>query len=94
MRTLATCFAAVWLIGCHTMTFDVSGESTSSEISETNHYFFWGLTPQREIDVSQKCPDGAAEIREQTTFVNGLGNLITLGFWFPRSVTFRCAEGG
>lgn len=94
MRALVICLGAACVVGCHTMTFEVSDEPTSAVVAETNHYFMWGLVPPRLIDVSEKCPAGAVEIREQTTFLNGICNAVTLGFWFPRSVTYTCAQGG
>ena len=39
----------------------------------------------------QYCPAGAVAVREETTFVDGLFDLITLSIYSPRSTTYYCA---
>ena len=59
-------------------------------IEENKSFFFWGLTPDMRIDVLEKCPHGAASIKEETTFDNGLASVLTLGIWTPRKTTYYC----
>jgi Bor protein len=78
------------LSACHTMRFEVEGVQHDKIVEETNWFFVEGLFPTREIDVSEYCPAGAAAIKEQTTFLNGLIGTITLGIATPRSVWYYC----
>ena len=76
--------------GCHTMIFEISDSPQVDEIKENKSFFFWGLTPDMMVNVLEKFPHGAAAISEETTFVNGLAGLITLGIWVPRETTYNC----
>ena len=63
----------------------------SEVVYERKSFFLGGLAPTRKVDVGAHCPDGVVYIREQTTFVDGLFNVITLGIWTPRSSWYHCA---
>lgn len=76
--------------GCHAMRFELVDEPATQRVTERKSYFFWGLTPTQRIDVLSKCPHGAAAIMEETTFVDGLLQVPTLGIWAPRSTTYYC----
>jgi Bor protein len=76
---------------CHTMRFDVGSGPVSEVVYERKSFFLGGIGPTRKVDVRVHCPNGAVAIREQTTFVDGLFNLITLGIWAPRSSWYYCA---
>src|SRR5439155_10475547 len=43
--------------------------------------WLWGLIAAEPIDIRQQCPRGAAVIETETSFVNGLASLVTLGIW-------------
>jgi hypothetical protein len=45
-------------------------------------------------DLSRICPNGWAEIKTETSFVNGLVQWITFNIYNPQTVTVRCAAGG
>lgn len=75
---------------CHTMRFRVDEGRTSKVVHHRKSFFLWGLTPTRTVDVSTYCPHGALAVREETTFVDGLLNSITLGIWTPRSSWYHC----
>ena len=40
---------------------------------------------------SKICPRGWAEIHTETSFVNGLVEVLTFNIYSPQSVTVRCA---
>lgn len=82
--------AALLGAGCHTMRFELVNEQAARVVTEHKSYFFWGLTPTVEVDVLKHCPYGAAAIREQTTFADGLLAVPTLGVWCHRSTTYYC----
>ena len=95
MRSLVTLLLLlVAMSGCHTMRFEVSNEPHTQIVSHRKSFFFWGLTPRREMDVTQFCPDGVAAIREQTRFSDGLFSVMTLGIWQPRSSWYYCLGRG
>jgi hypothetical protein len=92
-RTWILVVAAVLVSGCHTMHFELSDEDHSEVVFDRKSFFFWGLTPLKEVDVSEFCPDGAAAIREETRFEDGFLAAITLGIWQPRSSWYYCLDG-
>jgi hypothetical protein len=77
---------------CHTMTFDVASGAKGEVVYERKHFFFWGLTPKKTVDILRHCPAGAVGIREDTTAVDALIGLSTLGIWSPRSSWYHCAK--
>jgi hypothetical protein len=76
--------------GCHTMRFELVAEPAANVVTERKSYFFWGLAPTVDVDVLDKCPAGAAAIRERTTFLDGLVGVPTFGIWDMRSTTYYC----
>ena len=82
---------AVVTSACHTMRFDVGSGRVSEVVYERKSFYLGGLAPTRKIDVSSHCPNGAVAIKEQTTFVDGLLNVLTLSIWTPRSSWYYCA---
>ena len=89
MRSLLAASVLI-LAGCHTMFFEISDFPQEDEIKEDKSFFLWGLVPNMTVDVLEKCPFGAAAIKEETTFDNGFASLITLGIWSPRETTYYC----
>jgi hypothetical protein len=94
MRSLILLVLVVGLSGCHTMRFEVSNEPHQRVVFHRKSFFFWGLAPTREVDVSVYCPAGVAAIREQTQLSDGFFDLITLGIWEPRSSWYYCLDEG
>jgi len=90
-RILVLLAAATLLGGCHTMRFEVGEGTSSNVVYHRKSFYVGGLFPTRTVDVSQFCPSGAVAVREETTFVDGLFNLVTLGIWTPRSSWYYCA---
>ena len=75
--------------GCHTMQFEVANQESVEVVHHRKSFWFWGLT-QVEVDVSDYCPAGVAAVREETRFVDGLFDFLTLGIWTPRSSWYYC----
>jgi len=90
VRLLSTLFLLLTAIGCHTIRFEVVNEPHSQVIYDRKSFFFWGLTPTKEVDVSEHCPAGVAAIREETRFSDGFFSVITVGIWKPRSSWYYC----
>jgi hypothetical protein len=78
------------VLGCHTMRFELVKEPTADVVYERKSFFLWGLTPTKKVDVLARCPNGAAAIREQMTFTDGLFSVPTLGIWSPVSSWYYC----
>jgi hypothetical protein len=78
------------LQACHTMKFEIENIAHEKLVEDTHWFFVEGLFPTRDIDVSLKCPSGAAAIKEQTTFGNGFISVISIGIVTPRSVWYYC----
>jgi hypothetical protein len=72
------------------MRFELSREPAAKVVYQRKHFFFWGLTPTAVVDVRKHCPNGAAAVREQTTTVDTLCRIPTLGIWSPRSSWYYC----
>ena len=53
--------------------------------------WLWGLVPAQPIDVRQQCPSGAAVIESETSFVDGVVGVVTLGIYTPQHVRVTCA---
>ena len=63
--------------------------------AKVEHWFvstwLWGLVPAKEIDVRRECPAGVATIMSETSFVNGLISVLTVGIYTPQHVRVTCA---
>lgn len=90
MLTVLLAVAVVVLGGCHTMRFNVADAPAGPVVKERKSFFFWGLAPTKRVDMREKCPSGVATIIEQTNFVDGLCDFVTLGIWAPRSTYYSC----
>jgi hypothetical protein len=84
------CLFMTTLQGCHTMKFEIENAPYEKVVEDTNWFYLDGWFPTREVDVSSKCPSGAAAIREQTTFGDGFISTISFGIVSPRSVSYYC----
>ncbi len=89
-RLLINALFLLLLLGCHTIRFELADAAHGEVVHQRKSFFFWGLTPYREIDVLERCPAGAAAIREETSFTDGLMTFWTLGIWQVRSSWYYC----
>ena len=90
LRALALVLVVVAMTGCHTMRFGVEDGHAHNVVKERRNFYFWGLTPELQIDVSRHCPSGAVAVKDEQTFVDGLLSLITLGIYAPRTSEYHC----
>jgi len=88
LRFLGGWLATALLAGCYTISY--KGSAGTSERSEWDNYFLWGLIGQATVDLQQTCPGGVAKWKSQQTFVQGLLGVVTLGIYVPRSVIVEC----
>ena len=53
----------------------------------------FGIVPAQPIDTRVQCPSGVATVETQTSFVNGLLTVLTIGIWAPQTARITCAAG-
>ncbi len=94
MRKLLALPILVLFLGCSTVTVTPEGSRKRSDApthEERLNYFLWGLVGEPTVDVRAMCQDRApVEMQAQSTFVDSLLTLITLGIYAPRSVRVWC----
>jgi hypothetical protein len=59
------------------------------------HWFvstwLWGFVPAKPIDVRRECPAGIATIMSETSLVDGIVSVLTVGIYTPKHVRVTCA---
>jgi len=88
----ATAFVAS---GCHTTTLR-SGKPAAEAPLEANERWHSGfLSGTQEAsgpyDLERICPNGWSEIRTETSFANGVVEVMTVGLYNPQTVDVKCA---
>jgi hypothetical protein len=90
IRMMAVIFASSMLLtSCFSYTTVVNeGAQGHEEVTEWNHYLFWGLAPVGVSD-AKKLSSGAENytVNTKTTFLNGLIQGLTFGVYGPTKTT-------
>jgi hypothetical protein len=95
----AALFAICLLLGgCfqHTYTLGAGAPDGAVVYKAWHHHWLFGLIRpefQKEVLVSEVCPSGQATIHEETTFLNGLIDVLIGIVYSPTTVTVTCADG-
>jgi hypothetical protein len=89
--------AAPLLGGCYTTTvrsgLPPAGPPTIAHDEAWHHGVALGMGElSGPYDMPEECPNGWAEIRTETSFVNGLAELISFHLYNPQTVTVVCAR--
>jgi hypothetical protein len=84
--------------GCYTMTVRTPVEAAPATVEYDERWHHGALLGIVEIsgpyDLSAACPQGGwAEITTETSFLNGLLELLTSGIYASQTVSVRCAAG-
>jgi hypothetical protein len=92
VRRLAPFALAALLAGCYHATVE-TGRPLSTQVVEKKFASGWvyGLVPPSTISTAEKCPDGAAKVETQLSFVNQLVSFLTLGIYTPMDIRATCA---
>jgi hypothetical protein len=96
---LALLFAlAIAASGCfqHTFTLGTGAPDGTPVYRAWHHHWLFGLIRpelQEEIVVAKLCPSGNATLHEETTFLNGLIDVLIGIIYSPTTVTITCADG-
>jgi len=81
------------LTACYHATID-TGLTPSTQVVEQSFASSWiyGLVPPKTVETASRCPNGAAKVETQHTFVNQLVGIITLGIYTPIQIRVTCAQ--
>jgi len=90
----AVCFAAS---GCFTSMVKSGAPAAPPAVEHDEKWhsgIIFGIAElSGPYDLSRICPNGWAEIKTETSFVNGLVQFLTMNIYNPQTVTVRCAAG-
>jgi Bor protein len=80
-------------LACYHATVD-TGLTPSTVTVEKSFAPAWidGLIPPSTVETASKCPNGAAKVETQLSFVNMLVGLITLSIFTPMDIKVTCAQ--
>ena len=89
---------ALTLTAClqHTYTIGAGAPAGKQVYKNWHHHWLFGLIRsehQEELVLANYCPSGNATIHEETSFVNGLVDILTWFIYSPTTVTILCDDG-
>jgi Bor protein len=91
LRALLPVVCAVSM-GCYHASVETGAEPSTEVINKSfASGWIYGLVPPSTISTAAKCPNGAAKVETQQSFVNGVVRILTLGIYTPMQVTVTCA---
>jgi hypothetical protein len=92
VRMLGVALFAVSMGACYHATVD-TGLTPSTQVVDKPwaNGFLYGLVPPSTVETIAKCPNGAAKVETQHSFLNELASAITLGIYTPMQITVTCA---
>ena len=95
-KVAAGAIGALVMSGCYTTTVR-SGLPPAPPTIEYDAKWHSGLVVgiaelSGPYDLRKICPNGWADIRTETSFVNGVVELVTSGIYSPQSITVRCTN--
>ena len=92
---LLAAFAAISATGCYSTTLrsGLPAGEKPMEGEQRWHSGFLGGTQEASgpYDVAEMCPHGWSEIKTETSFANGVVDLVTVGVYNPQTVDVTCA---
>jgi hypothetical protein len=104
---LAAAVAVASLSGCYTIRYERRGTAAEAGAPRErwHHAFLGGAIPgSAPVPLEEMCPSGVASIESQVTFLNAVGQIVTLGagllwplhapIWEPSTVRVVCAREG
>ena len=98
LSVLVASALALTLTAClqHTYTIGTGAPAGQQVYKNWHHHWFFGLIRsqhQEELVLADLCPSGNATIHEETSFVNGLVDVLTWFIYSPTTVTILCDDG-
>jgi len=93
-KILVVPLALLLSTACYHATVDTGLPPTNEQIKKSfASSWIYGLVPPSEIDSSEKCPQGVAQVDTRLSFVNQLVGIITFGIYTPMEIVVTCAAG-
>ena len=91
-------FVMLPLAGCFQHTFTIGTGAPDGELvyKAWHHHWLFGLIRpeyQEDVLVTKVCPSGNATIHKETTFLNGLVDVLIGFIYSPTTVTITCDDG-
>ncbi len=97
-RLLAGGVLAASLSSCYSTTITSGKPAAPAGIEydeKWHHGLVWGIAEvSGPYNLQEVCPEGWSEIKTETSFLNGLVEMVTGGIYSPQTITVRCAAGG
>jgi len=89
---------ALLATGCFQHTFTIGTGAANGELvyKAWHHHWLFGLIRpeyQEDVLVNKLCASGNATIHKETTFLNGLIDVLIGVIYSPTTVTITCADG-
>jgi hypothetical protein len=89
--------SCIGAVGCFTSVVKSGAPAAAAPIEYDEKWhsgIIFGLAElSGPYDLSRVCPNGWAEIKTETSFVNGLVQWVTFNIYNPQTVSVRCASG-
>lgn len=95
-RSAAALILALTALGaCYHATIQ-TGLTPSAQVLDQSFASSWiyGLVPPKTVQTASRCPDGAAKVETEHSFVNQLVGFLTLGIYTPIHIRVTCAQAG
>lgn len=77
----------------HTFTVGEGAPQGEMVYRHWHHHWIFGLIGDENLAIAKICPSGNATIHEETSFLNGLIEVLIGGIYTPTTVTVMC-DGG
>ena len=92
-RWSSLALAAFLGTGCYHQIVQTGNPAGSTVVDKAfDPGWLWGLVPNDEVDVRRECPMGVAVVETETSFMNGLVSVLTIGIFTPQHVRVTCAS--
>ena len=94
VKKLIVLVTLVFLAGCAQTKFNIrsNADGTVPTYDRAQSYFISGLGQQKNIDPAEICggADKVERVETQTTFINGLVAVVTVGIYTPQQARVYC----
>jgi len=93
VRRAVLLLATASTLACHTMRFEIAhipSDLINDPIQVRKSFWLAGAFPTETIDVRTICPNGAAAVEEETSWVDALIYAVTLSIYTPRTSWYYC----
>jgi hypothetical protein len=83
--------AAALLAACTKVTYvNPTIRAGGVQVSQTGHFFIFGLAGEANVPAYQMCPTGVAAVQSKFTFGDLVLQFITIGIYTPRTYQIQC----